>query len=50
MNLAVHPAGFKWADGSVAGVSPTIAELADAGNWSRVVERKAVPLAFLKSK
>ncbi|QIB66971.1 major capsid protein [Kineobactrum salinum] len=50
LNLAIHPAGFKWDDGSVAGESPTIAELKLAANWSRVVERKAVPLAFLVSK
>lgn len=50
VNLAVHPAGFKWIDDVVLGESPTIAELANVGNWSRVVERRAVPLAFLKSK
>lgn len=49
-NLAVHPAGFQWKETSVAGDSPTIAELATATNWTRVVERKAVGLAFLKSK
>jgi hypothetical protein len=27
-----------------------IAELALAANWDRIVERKAVPLAFLKHK
>lgn len=50
VNEAIHPAGFTWLEGSVAGESPTLAELALAANWSRVVERKAVPLAFLKSK
>jgi hypothetical protein len=50
INLAVHPLGFKWLEGSVASVSPTIAELALAANWDRVMERKAVPLAFLRSK
>jgi hypothetical protein len=49
-NLAVHPAGFRWLEGTVADESPTIAELMLAANWSRVVERKAVPLAFLVSK
>ncbi|MFV0645255.1 MAG: major capsid protein [Sphingomonadaceae bacterium] len=49
-NIAIHPAGFQWREQAVAGESPTIAELADAANWSRVVERKAVGLAFLKSK
>ncbi|NKX43599.1 major capsid protein [Roseicyclus persicicus] len=47
INMAMHPAGFQWLEGSVAGESPTIAELALAANWNRVVERKAVGLAFL---
>ena len=50
VNLAVHPAGFQWREQSVADESPTIAELALPANWTRVVERKAVGLAFLKSK
>lgn len=50
VNLAVHPAGFQWNEGSVAGESPTIAELALAANWNRVVERKAAGLAFLVAK
>lgn len=50
VNLAVHPAGFQWREQTVADESPSIAELALAANWSRVVERKAVGLAFLKSK
>lgn len=50
VNLAVAPLGFSWLEGSVAADSPSIAELALAANWSRTVERKAVPLAFLKSK
>ena len=49
LNLAVHPLGFKWTDTSVTDESPSIAELALAANWARVVERRAVPLAFLKS-
>lgn len=50
INLAVHPSGFSWAEGTIDGESPTIAELADASHWLRVVERKAVPLAFLITK
>ncbi len=42
-----HPAGFKWEGASLAGVSPTQAELATAGNWTRVFDRKNCPLAFL---
>lgn len=47
INLALHPLGFQWKEASVVGASPTIAELAAAANWDRVVERKAIPLAFL---
>jgi hypothetical protein len=50
VNLAVHPAGFAWDEASVADESPAIAELADALNWQRVTECKAVGLAFLRHK
>lgn len=50
VNLAVHPAGFAWVEDTIAGDSPSIAELSDAAHWDRVVERKAVPLAFLVAK
>jgi hypothetical protein len=50
VNVAMHPAGFQWLEGSVADESPVIAELALAANWNRVVERKAAGVAFLKSK
>lgn len=43
----VHPFGYNFASASVAGNSPTLAELALAANWTRKVERKNVPLAFL---
>lgn len=45
----LHPFGFNFTSSSVAGVSPTIAELATAANWDRVVERKNIPMAFLTS-
>lgn len=50
INLAVHPLGFQWVEGSLANESPTIADLALAAHWLRVVERKAAPIAFLKCK
>ena len=50
MNVALHPLGLSFAGASVAGESPTMAELALATNWTRSVARKAVPLAFLISK
>ena len=50
VNLAVHPSGFQWSEGTVTDESPTIAELALAANWNRVVERKAAGVAFLVAK
>lgn len=44
---AVHPFGYKFTSSSVAGQSPTLAELATAANWDRMVERKNIPLSFL---
>ena len=50
VNIACVPLGFSWLEDSVAAESPTIAELALAANWDRIAERKAIPLAFLKTK
>ncbi len=48
---AIHPAGYSFTSSSVAGASPSAAELALAANWSRVVpQRKQVPLSFLVTK
>jgi hypothetical protein len=50
-NMAMHPLGFTFTGASVAGDSPTMAELATTANWTRAVaQRKSVPLAFLISK
>jgi len=43
----LHPYGHSFLSASVAGPTPTIAELQLAVNWQRVIERKNVPLAFL---
>lgn len=44
----LHPYGYQFTSSSVAGVSPTIAELKLAANWTRVYdERKQVPISFL---
>lgn len=49
-HFAMHPAGVKWTSSSMAGKSPTWAELATAANWNRVyAERKQIGLAFLKT-
>jgi hypothetical protein len=45
----IHPLGFEFTSSSVAGQSATLAELATAANWSRVWERKNVPLCFLQT-
>lgn len=50
VNTGLHPVGFSWNEASVSGESPTTGELATADNWSRTADRKAVPIAFLKSK
>ena len=50
VNLAMHPLGFAWKETTVVGDSPTMAELALPANWSRVTERKNVPVAFLVHK
>ncbi|MFT3792086.1 MAG: hypothetical protein QM741_13650 [Rudaea sp.] len=57
VNLSVHPVGHSWIEtiaaplsgesASLAGISPTLAELAEAERWDRVLERKAIPIAFL---
>lgn len=50
-DVAIHPLGFAFTGASVAGVSPTQAELALPANWTRAYsQRKSVPLAFLLSK
>jgi len=46
-SMVIQPFGHKFLSGSVAGQSPTLAELKLAANWDRVIERKNVPLAFL---
>lgn len=46
-SMIIHPFGHKFNSASVAGQSPTIAELKLATNWTRVTTRKQTPLAFL---
>jgi hypothetical protein len=44
----MHPHGFKWTSSSMAGSSPTNAELATTANWDRIYsERKQVVMAEL---
>lgn len=46
----LHPFGFSWVEGSLVEFSPTDADLRLAAHWDRVVERKHVPIAAIKSK
>lgn len=43
----LHPFGFKQVGTPAVGASFTLAELATAAVWDRVVDRKLVPMAFL---
>lgn len=43
----IHPFGYKFNSATVTGQSPTLANLGVAANWTREVDRKNVPLAFL---
>lgn len=43
----LHPGGIAWQSASVAGESPTNAELALAANWSRVYESKNVRMVIV---
>ena len=42
----IHPEGYKWTETTVAGLSPTVAEVALAANWERVFNRENIKLAF----
>ncbi len=45
----MHPRGVKFTNSTVAGQSPTNAELQNALNWDRVYDRKLVRIAILKT-
>lgn len=49
-HFVMHPAGTRFTSASLAGQSPTYAEMATAANWTRVFERKRVPMAFIRSQ
>ena len=42
----IHPEGYNWTESSVAGDSPTTAEVALAANWERKFQRENIKLAF----
>ena len=45
----IHPHGFQFTSANVAGQSATLAELATAANWDRIVARKKIPIVFLQT-
>jgi len=45
----IHPFGFQYTGTPADGFSPTMAELATAASWTRVIQRKNVPIAYLTS-
>lgn len=46
----LHPFGYQWIEGTLAEMSASLADLRLAAHWNRVVPRKSVPLAFIKSR
>lgn len=46
----LHPFGFSWVEGTLTEFSPTLADLRSATHWNRIVDRKQIPIAFIKSK
>lgn len=48
--FSVHPVGFAWQEASVAGTSPTDAELQNAANWDRVFQKENIRFVTLKHK
>jgi Major capsid protein 13-like len=48
-HVMIHPNGFRFTSASVAGKSPTWAELSLAANWDRKYQRNNCKLAFLET-
>lgn len=46
----LHPSGAKWVEDTVAGASPTNAELANADNWGMWENAKNVPIVQFKHR
>jgi hypothetical protein len=45
----VHPFGYRFTSNTITGTNVTNANLTVAANWTRVVNRKLVPLTFLRT-
>lgn len=48
--FTMHPRGVKWQGGTMAGSSPTNAEAATVGNWTRVYDPKNIRIVQFKHK
>jgi hypothetical protein len=48
--FTVHPVGFSWVEGSVAGVTPTDAELKLAANWDRAFNKENSGVVLFRHK
>lgn len=48
-HVLLHTNGVRFTSASVAGKSPSFAELATAANWNRLYQRKNVKIAFLET-
>lgn len=46
-HFIMHPRGIAWNEGSIAGASPTNAELESETHWSRVYDRENVRIASI---
>jgi len=49
-HFILHPRGIKWTDAAVVGATPTFAEIATAGNWSKVYDTKNIRIVIFKHK
>ncbi|CUU45553.1 major capsid protein [Clostridium beijerinckii] len=49
-HFLLHPRGIKWKEASVAGKTPTFAEIATGSNWEKVYDTKNIRIVILKHK
>lgn len=49
-HFILHPRGVKWTEASVAGKTPTFAEIATGSNWSKVYDTKNIRIVAFKHK
>lgn len=49
-HFLLHPRGVKWNEASVAGKTPTFAEIATGANWTKVYDTKNIRIVIFKHK